>query len=153
MKIRRLEKRDYIELVQLFEELGYPTTYEEILDRFEKINKHEEYTSLVAVLNDKVVGFSGLCKLYYFEMAGTYTRILAFVISSEVRKQGIGTRLLLASEKWAKEEGCIGIALNSGNRQEREVAHLFYKANGYQAKSTGFSKVISIWYKEDSVSE
>lgn len=140
--VRILEKNDYEELAVLMEELGYPSSVRDIAERFDELGNHPDYASLVAVKNGKVVGFSGLCRMHYFELTGTYTRILAFVVSSAVRKQGVGSILLQASEKWAAENGCSGITLNSGNRPERQAAHAFYTANGYMAKSTGFTKAI-----------
>ncbi|MGM9949253.1 MAG: GNAT family N-acetyltransferase, partial [Lysinibacillus sp.] len=137
--VRPLERKDYKELVVLMEELGYPATAEEIGERFDKLDGHPDYTSLVAVLNGAVVGFSGMCRMHYFEMNGMYVRILSFVVSSAARKQGVGSILLEASENWAAEQGCTGIALNSGNRPERQAAHAFYTANGYQVKSSGFA--------------
>ena len=140
--VRALERRDYKELALLMEELGYPATPEEIKERFDKLDDHPDYISLVAVLNGMVVGFSGMCRMHYFEMNGMYVRILSFIVSSAVRKQGVGSILLEASEKWAVEHGCTGIVLNSGNRPERQAAHAFYTANGYQVKSSGFVKVL-----------
>lgn len=140
--VRQLERKDYPVLVSLFADLGYPSSLEEIRSRFEQLADQKAYHSLVAVLDDKVVGFSGLCKMYFFEKNGTYTRMLAFVVSGEVRQQGVGTILLGASEEWARKQGSTAVVLNSGNREERQPAHSFYTANGYVARSTGFSKGI-----------
>ncbi len=140
--VRALEKKDYEDLSNLMEELGYPSTVEEIEERYSQLNCHPDYASLVAVINGTVVGFSGICRMHYFETNGTYARILAFVVSSTVRKQGVGSTLLRASEQWALANNCTGVTLNSGNRPERQAAHVFYKANGYMAKSTGFSKTL-----------
>jgi GNAT superfamily N-acetyltransferase len=142
LTVRALEKEDYEDLAVLMEELGYPAPVAEVAERFDQLDKLSDYASLVVVKNGKAVGFSGLCRMHYFELNGTYTRILAFVVSSAVRKQGVGSILLKASEQWAVEHGCNGITLNSGNRPERQAAHAFYTANGYSAKSTGFSKTL-----------
>ena len=40
----------------------------------------------------------------------------------------------------ATQLGCKAITLNSGNRTERDNAHKFYKRNGFDNKSSGFSK-------------
>ncbi|WP_397538547.1 GNAT family N-acetyltransferase [Rummeliibacillus pycnus] len=142
IQIRTLQENDYTELTKLLTELGYPSTTEDVTFRYNELQKQTDYEGLVAVKNKQVVGFAGVCKAYYFEMTGSYTRILAFVISSQERKQGIGKKLLSACEQWAKVQGCNAIALNSGNREERKAAHAFYNANGYLGKSTGFSKEI-----------
>lgn len=84
-----------------------------------------------------------MCKALAYEFDGIYVRLLAFVVKSNQREKGVGKMLLNACEKWAIKEGAKTIALNSGNRQEREVAHLFYKRNGFEGKSTGFIKKLS----------
>lgn len=141
--IRTLQKQDYAILTSLIKELGYPINLDEVEKQYEAINLHPDYETLVIEKNNIVVGFAGLCKAYFFEATGTYARILAFVVSESVRKQGIGTKLLDACEQWAIEQGCNYLTLNSGNRVERQAAHRFYTENGYIAKSTGFSKKIT----------
>lgn len=140
--IRTLQKQDYPILVSLIMELGYQITLDEVEKQYETLLLHPDYEILVVEKNNTVVGFAGLCIAYFFEAPGTYTRILAFVVSESVRKQGIGTKLLQACEHWAMEQGCNFITLNSGNRAEREAAHAFYLENGFIAKSTGFAKKI-----------
>ncbi|MFD2444155.1 GNAT family N-acetyltransferase [Bacillus sp. CGMCC 1.16607] len=64
----------------------------------------------------------------------------AFVVDSAYRGKGVGRKLLQEAESWAVEQGAIEIGLNSGNREERKIAHQFYFNMGYEGKSTGFSK-------------
>ncbi|UYZ15549.1 GNAT family N-acetyltransferase [Brevibacillus sp. WF146] len=52
--------------------------------------------------------------------------MVALVVDSKIRNQGIGKMLVNEAEKWAKEQGAISIGLNSGNRKERQNAHRFY---------------------------
>lgn len=140
IEVREVLPTDYIDLVELMSELGYPTTLVDLTERFETIQKHEDYQSLVAVKDNQIIGFAGLCKAFTFEFSGLYVRLLAFVVSSKQRKQGVGTKLLKACEEWALQQGAVAITLNSGNREERQTAHFFYKSNGYEGKSTGFLK-------------
>jgi GNAT superfamily N-acetyltransferase len=69
-----------------------------------------------------------------------YMRILAFVVKREARNLGIGKILIGASEEWARQEGLNAVVISSGNREEREAAHVFYKKMGYAIKSSGFVK-------------
>ena len=133
---------DINSLTPLFADLGYPTTMEELHERFERLNQHQDYYSLIALYNNEVVGFSRLFKMLFFEQNVYYARLLAFVVSSKYREKGIGKALLHASEEWARNQGCLAITLNSGNREERKVAHKFYLTNGYQNKSSGFLKLL-----------
>ena len=140
IKIRTIQAEDFTDLSELMSELGYPTTLEELTKRFNLLQNHVDYETLVAVKDNQVIGFAGMCKALAYEFSGVYVRILAFIISSKHRKQGIRKMLLKACEEWAIQQGAHAITLNSGNREERQTAHYFYTSNGYVGKSTGFSK-------------
>jgi GNAT superfamily N-acetyltransferase len=80
----------------------------------------------------------GMTKNYFYEQNGIYVRVLALVTSYGFRQNGIGRKLMEASENWAREIGAGIILLNCGNREERKVAQQFYQNIGYQIKSSGF---------------
>ncbi|RBW67578.1 GNAT family N-acetyltransferase [Bacillus taeanensis] len=123
--------------------LGYPTTTEEMEQRFVKINSNPIYNTFISELDGKVVGMIGLFLGYRFENNDNYVRIVAFVVAPKYRNQGIGKTLLLAAEKWAKEQEATLISLNSGNRSERKDAHQFYTRRGFEGKATGFYKALN----------
>lgn len=136
--IRDIIDEDYEILADLIEELGYPSNKNNISERLYEINSNKYYKTLVAEVDNKVVGFIGLCKLYAYEYDGEYIRIISLVVNEKYRGKGIGTFLLKSAEKWAISEGAIAIALNSGIK--REKAHEFYYGNGYKIKGYSFSK-------------
>ena len=140
MIIREANINDASELAHLMGQLGYPTTVNNFKIRFNQILTNPSYHTLVVELDGKVVGMAGVCTGIFFEHDGSYVRIVAFVVDSGYRRKGIGKKLIQAVESWAKEQGAIAIALNSGNREERKAAHQFYSSMGYEAKSIGFSK-------------
>lgn len=140
MEIRKAEETDIPELASLMEQLGYSTTVESMWKRWNNIAASSDYHTLVASDEGKVVAMIGLLKGFYFEMDGSYVRIVAFVVDSAYRGKGVGKKLLEEAENWAKEVGASGVGLNSGNRPERYSAHAFYKKMGYIDKSIGFSK-------------
>lgn len=127
-------------LTLLMNDLGYPTNVKQMQARFDKINFHPDYKTIVAELNGEVVGMVGLCKGIFYETDGLYMRILAFVVKESCRKMGIGKKIILAAEGWAVEQGLHTILINSGNREERQASHLFYEQMGYEVKSLGFVK-------------
>ena len=135
---RDLNKID--ELLVLYEDLGYPTIAEDLFNRLNKIYNHEDYYLLLLIKDDVIIGLSGMCKMLFYEKNGEYMRLLAFVINSNYREKGYGTLLLKESEILATQLGCKAITLNSGNREERDNAHSFYKSNGFVNRSSGFSK-------------
>ncbi|MFD1738623.1 GNAT family N-acetyltransferase [Bacillus salitolerans] len=140
MEIRKATVSDVSELTSLMEHLGYPTTLDKMKARFDNIESKSDYNTLVASYNGNIVGMIGLVKGYYYEIDGSYVRIVALVVNSNYRSKGIGKSLVQEAEKWAREIGASGIGLNSGNRPERIKAHEFYKSMGYIEKSIGFAK-------------
>jgi GNAT superfamily N-acetyltransferase len=127
-------------LTLLMGDLGYPTSVIDMQARFENIAAHPDYKTIVAVLDNEVVGMAGLSKGIFYEMNGTYMRILAFVVKQGYRKMGIGRQLIAAAENWAVEQGLNTVIINSGNRDERLASHAFYGEMGYTVKSLGFVK-------------
>ena len=145
IEARLFEEQDLIkikELLVLYEDLGYPTITEDLVNRLKKIYSHEDYYLLLLIKDDVIIGLSGMCKMMFYEKNGEYMRLLAFVINSNYREKGYGTILLNDSEMLATQLGCKAIALNSGDRVDRDNAHSFYKRNGFVNKSSGFSKSI-----------
>ena len=143
IEARLFEEQDFNkinELLALYEDLGYPTIAEDLINRLKKIYSHEDYYLLLLIKDEVIIGLSGMCKMMFYEKNGEYMRLLAFVINSNYREKGYGTLLLKESEMLATQLGCKAITLNSGNREERDSAHNFYKSNGFDNKSSGFSK-------------
>ncbi|EPY12903.1 MULTISPECIES: GNAT family N-acetyltransferase [Paenibacillus] len=140
MNIRPMTLEDIPKLDDLMNYLGYPSSNLKIQERFNKILNLPDYKTFVAEINDKLVGFVGMCKQTAYEFDEPYVRVLALVVHEDFRRKNIGQSLMLAVEDWAKKNHCITITLNSGNREERIAAHNFYKNLGYLGKSTGFSK-------------
>ncbi|TPE69145.1 GNAT family N-acetyltransferase [Halalkalibacterium halodurans] len=70
----------------------------------------------------------------------SYVRIAALAVNASERGKGNGSKLLQAVEDWAIKHDISTIVLNSGNRQERQIANRFYEAAGFVPKATGFYK-------------
>ncbi len=135
-----ITETDVLSLSNLMTELGYETALDEMKIRLTHIQKHGDYKTFLATINNKVVGMVGMTWNYSYEQNGIYVRVLAFVIAQGYRQDGIGTQLMKASEQWARKIGANRILLNCGNREERKIAQSFYKKIGYQIKSTGYVK-------------
>lgn len=138
--IRDAHEGDIEALTVLMNDLSYPTTVAEMQERFKPIVVHPDYRTILAVINDEIVGMAGLHKGNFYEKNGMYLRILAFVVKQNVRNLGVGKILIKASEDWAMEQGLHTVIINSGNRDDRKVAHVFYHKMGYAIKSSGFVK-------------
>lgn len=127
-------------MTQLMSDMSYPTTLEEMRERFKNIIVHPDYRTILAVMNDEIVGLAGLQKGHFYEKNGMYLRVLAFVVKQTARNHGVGRFLLSAAEDWAAEQGLNAVIINSGNRDDRKAAHAFYQKMGYVVRSSGFVK-------------
>ena len=141
--IRKAVQRDVSQLAVLMGELGYPTTTDEMTSRFSKISSNPLYNTQVAEKRGVIVGMIGMMLGFHYEKNKNYVRIVALVVDSEYRKQGIGERLIEKAEEWAREQGANRIVLNSGNRSARDDAHHFYIRRGFEGSATGFYKALS----------
>ena len=141
--IREAEVHDLLALTALINELGYPTTLEEMQTRFEYISNHKDYKTFVALYDDYGVGMIGLIKNAFYEKNGFYVRVAALVVNSSYRRMGVGKELIQRAEEWALASGTDTLLLNSGDREERKAAHLFYLHLGFEQKSLGFVKKIA----------
>ncbi len=65
--------------------------------------------------------------------------ITALVVAPAARRRGCGRALMQAAERWAKERGCVAVALRSG--VDRDQAHRFYERLGYVVRSTAHKLV------------
>jgi GNAT superfamily N-acetyltransferase len=129
-------------LADLITELGYPTTADEMTIRLALILQHADYQTIVAEQSGALVGMVGMTRNLRWEYDGCFVRIIALVVSSSAREQGVGERLIQAAEIWAVDIGATELALNCGNRPERAAAHRFYPRMGFVASSTGYRKTL-----------
>ncbi len=136
--IRDADKGDAEALANLMTELGYPTSTENMIRRFEKISADPSYRTLVAAQGGKVVGVAGIHLERYYEKDGLCARIMSFVVSSEHRGRGVGRALISAAEDWARESGARDVMLTAHKR--RADAHQFYRQMGYEATGYRFYK-------------
>jgi GNAT superfamily N-acetyltransferase len=96
---------------------------------------------LVADANGEVVGVTQVMVFPHFQHTGGWCCELESVhVRSDWRSRGVGAALLAAAEEIAGREGCYRIQLTS--RHVRTDAHRFYEANGFEATSQGFKKLL-----------
>jgi GNAT superfamily N-acetyltransferase len=137
---RQAAVEDASALANLVTELGYPGESAEMLSRIEKLPSGL-YCTLVAVVEDKVVGFIGLLTLPVYEYSHPVGWILALCVSSKERGSGIGKALLAAAERHYRNQGVIDMRLHSG--LQRGEAHQFYEKMGFDKSGYRFKKTLS----------
>src|SRR6266446_6187252 len=94
LKIRDGELSDAPELAALMCELGYETTIAEMESRLISILNDPRYKTLVALNNDKICGMIGTVSASSYLHSDLSGRIIALVVSRELRHDEHGERLL-----------------------------------------------------------
>ena len=128
--VRPAQPDDAPEVTRLLAELGYPDNRtEEVWRRLALWVREPAGLALVAERQGQVVGIIAVTAIPYLEREGRWGRIVALVVSSACRGQGIGRLLVDAAEKAASELDCIAVEVTS--RRSRTESHPFYRNLGY----------------------
>src|SRR5437588_13011093 len=129
LMVRAVEAADMEALADLMTELGYETRASEMQMRMETISANKNYATFVAVSKGKVCGMIGTFTCYTYEHNSPSARILALVVSKEMRGRGVGQALIAAAEKDLAQRNIQRVAVNA--RFERKEAHELYEKLGY----------------------
>jgi GNAT superfamily N-acetyltransferase len=108
--------------------------------KIEMMNKDEGYKTFVALMGNKIVGFVAIEQSLDFVSPIGCLRINDLAVIHEYRRKGIGTKLMMHAEEYAKEKGLSSVILNSGI--QRKDAHAFYEKLGYDKTSYCFAKKV-----------
>ena len=99
-----------------------------------QIIKDEDSAILVAVVDGQPIG---LVEVYIRDDAANPHRVSkrhgylqSLIVKEEYRAQGIGTRLVEAAQRWAKEKGAIEMRLETWEFEEGPLR--FYEKSGYR---------------------
>jgi GNAT superfamily N-acetyltransferase len=129
--VRHPEPDDATQVAALLAELGYPDNQVADVQRRLALWAGEIASrALVAEHHGQLVGIVAVTAIPYLERDGRWGRIVALVVSSACRGQGIGRQLVQAAETAASELGCVAMEVTSARR--RTDSHPFYQNLGYQ---------------------
>lgn len=141
MIIRQAMSSDAVAIRRLLIQLGYPPSHDAFVNRKIERYSKEDYHLLVCDIDQEPVGFISLHWFEIFHSEGKMGRITAFCVSEHLRKQGIGSKLLVAAEKFLVLKGCSKIEVTSNVK--RVLAHAFYLKHGYSEDSRRFVKALA----------
>jgi len=133
MTIRVAVISDAAEIAQLTTQLGYVADAETVARRLVKLGRQRDHVVLVAVLEEKVVGWLQAHASDTLE-SGYRVEIVGLIISEFCRRRGIGSVLVQHAEKWACDLGAEAVIVRSNIK--RVESHAFYPALGYSSSKT-----------------
>jgi predicted N-acetyltransferase YhbS len=121
--IRKAEVKDTTSIFELnSDELGYTYEIQKTLKRLQYLLRKPEHCILVAEYSSEVVGYVH-ANNYDVAYSDSLKNIMGLAVKKTFQRKGIGKRLLLAVEDWAKSEGAIVVRLVSGST--RKQAHIW----------------------------
>ena len=141
VRIRDANPDDAGSIARLLEQLGYPSTSNEVAARLLRLSDFGSAIVHVAEVREQPVGVI-TCHVFPSIHATTPTAWLTtLVVDREFAGQGVGTALTSSAESWARSRGASRIVVTSGNH--RAGAHAFYEHLGYERTGVRLAKLLS----------
>jgi ribosomal protein S18 acetylase RimI-like enzyme len=136
MEYKVAEKNDLLKIIELYKQLSSSNDDFQL----EKINKiwdnieNNNIKYFIVKENSEIIGSCYIAIIPNLTFNGKSIGYIENVITDEKhRRRGIGKRLMEMAVKYAQEEDCYKVVLQSGIR--RIEAHKFYESIGFDGKS------------------
>jgi GNAT superfamily N-acetyltransferase len=119
------------QLASLQTEMGLPVSADDVRRRMVSLPREDRL--LLAVGGDTLLGYAHL-RVTHDLLTEETAEVVAIVVTKNHRRQGVGRRLIAASETWALESGRARLLLRTD--VVRTDAHAFFLALGYDESAT-----------------
>lgn len=140
-QVRRANVADAAAVARLAVEWGHPSTTTTTKACLERLTASSEHVALVVEVDGTVVGWA-TGEVRFLIGSEPRVEITGLVVTSTLRRSGIGRLLVERLEAWAQEKGCRELFLRSNIM--RPEAHPFYESLGYERTKTqhAYKKVL-----------
>lgn len=132
-RIRRARPGDAAQLATLCNQLGYPSSPEEVRRRLQRLRGPDHAVYVAEDKDGTVVGWVHIFLRPLLE-EDLAAEIGGLVVDEAHRGRGIGHRLLERAERWARRRGSRAVVVRSN--VIRLEAHRFYEQCGYREVKT-----------------
>lgn len=142
LSIRRLTVDDAGVAAELSSQLGYPGSADDLRERIADMSRSADRVAFAAILDGEVVGWIDAAIERHLQSTACAV-IGGLVVRDGARGLGIGRRLCLEVEEWARSQTIPVVRVRS--QIKREDAHRFYLRDGYSQVKTSlvFEKRLS----------
>jgi GNAT superfamily N-acetyltransferase len=142
LSVRRLTVDDAGVAAELSSQLGYPVSVDDLRERIADTSRSADRVAFAAVLDGQVVGWIDAAIERHLQSSACAV-IGGLVVRDGARGLGIGRRLCVEVEKWARSQAILVVRVRS--QIKREDAHRFYLRDGYSKVKTSlvFEKRLS----------
>ncbi len=136
--VRMARAEDAGGLGSLFQDLGYPASQPQLLQRLTRLIEDNTYAAWVGLIDDSPIGFAAGHLIFPVEDDAPAAQLIALVTAHDARGSGVGSALCREFEYWAISRGATRAVVNSG--MHRADAHNFYESQGYIRSGVRFGK-------------
>jgi GNAT superfamily N-acetyltransferase len=133
VSIRRLSVDDAEAAAELSSQLGYPSSPGDLRKRIEELSHTTDRVAFTAVVDGQMVGWIDAAMERHLQYAASAV-IGGLVVREDMRGQGVGRRLCVEVEEWARSKSVALVRVRS--QIKREDAHRFYLRDGYRKVKT-----------------
>lgn len=124
-----MTERDAGSVAALAGQLGYPSTPEQIRERFAILSRDPDSATFVGEdESGRVVGWAHVTGRRQLE-SEPYAELAGLVVDASARRKGAGQALVSSAEAWAKGRGYPSMRVRSNVK--RAEARPFYEGIGY----------------------
>jgi len=133
VSIRPLTIDDAEAAAQLSSQLGYLCSTSDLRERIDEMSRAADRIAFAAVVDEQIVGWIDAAMERHLQSPVTAV-IGGLVVREDMRGLGIGKRLCLEIEGWARSKSIPVVRVRS--QIKREDAHRFYLRDGYSKVKT-----------------
>jgi GNAT superfamily N-acetyltransferase len=139
--VRRLAADDAEAAAELSSQLGYPCPAGDLRERIEEMLRAADRVAFAAVVDGEMVGWIDAAMERHLQSPASAV-IGGLVVREDTRGLGVGRRLCLEVEEWARSKSVPLVRVRS--QVKREDAHRFYLRDGYRQVKTSlvFEKAV-----------
>jgi GNAT superfamily N-acetyltransferase len=135
VSIRRLTVDDAEAAAELSSQLGYPCLAGDLRERIDELLLAGDRVAFAAVVDGRIAGWIDAAMERHLQSPASAV-IGGLVVREDMRGQGVGRRLCLEVEEWARSKSVPLVRVRS--QIKREDAHRFYLRDGYRKVKTSF---------------
>ena len=140
-KIRRATASDAAAIARLLDQLGYPTTDDDVPRRLDRMIVDGRTRVLLAERDKKVVGLATVHILSVLNRPRDVAWLTLLVVDEAARGTGVGRRLVDAVEDFARQSGCERLSVTT--HKDRTDACAFYIRVGLEQTGSRFGKMLT----------
>lgn len=128
--IRLAVMTDGPRIAELSTQLGYPSSAEEVTVRLAKVLPSTGAVVFVGEIDGRLAGWVEVHQRPPLLVnGGSEAEVMGLVVDAELRRSGLGRKLMDEAERWAKTRACSFLRLRTNVL--RQDAHAFYDRLGY----------------------